>query len=518
MLERFIRNLEKQNGTLECINISDNPGRLNLQEFQLQLSHFSLIRKLNLSKAVNRAAGTEPLITIKVLKSWRLEEFILDGININDSTVNVISEYLGNDMSKLLTNLQMNQCNLSGTHVAQMMRYMSPQAGEARNLHLQVSANRLERGHGDIVAAIEEGYGPSQLSMRMVEYVKESHFRQLLEALRTNTTLKCLDISKASLPGDAGDDTCDALQRMFAENTTIEELDISGEHAHLEVARFGIGLNQALTGLKQNRTLKVLRLEHQNLGLEGANTLSSVLGSNDSLTHVYCEHNDISLQGFTMIVNSIASNYTMLELPAMRTDQIAAVKRMMAQISDNRTSMSTKPNGVVKHSVKKTLTTLGVQRKEKAAATPQDIEQAVEILNTRWQRQVDRLSEFLARNQAIADDASLQPEILPEDIMRPSTAMSDYGILEHVLSNTTPRIELTNPVDEVVADDIEKIQMTAENEKSASQVSIIEHERAGSPSLSSSSTTHSASGAPQLPMPALVFDFGDDVAVFDMDD
>jgi hypothetical protein len=51
---------------------------------------------------------------------------------------------------------------------------------------------------------------------------------------------------------------------MFAENKTLEVLDISGEHAHLEVARFGIGLNHALTGLKKNTALKVLRIEYQN--------------------------------------------------------------------------------------------------------------------------------------------------------------------------------------------------------------------------------------------------------------
>lgn len=97
--------------------------------------------------------------------------------------------------------------------------------------------------------------------MNMAVYERESQFRELLQALRQNNTLRYLDISKASLPGDANEETCETLKMMFAENQTLEELDISGEHAHLEVAKFGIGLNHALTGLAKNETLKILRIE-----------------------------------------------------------------------------------------------------------------------------------------------------------------------------------------------------------------------------------------------------------------
>ena len=124
-----------------------------------------------------------------------------------------------------------------------------------------VSENRLEKYHDALVSAIANGYSPSHLTMRMVDYQKEDHFRELVLALKNNTTLRYLDISKASLPSDASHETCEALQQMFTENQTLEELDISGEYAHLEVAKFGIGLNLALTGLKRNRALQVLRIE-----------------------------------------------------------------------------------------------------------------------------------------------------------------------------------------------------------------------------------------------------------------
>src|SRR5699024_3615603 len=122
--------------------------------------------------------------------------------------------------------------------------------------------------------AIGQNKTPTHLSMRMIDFKKEEHFRKLVEALRKNRTLQFLDISKASLPYDAGPETCKSLQRMFEENETLVDLDIGGESAHLDVARFGIGLNLALTGLKKNKSLKVLRIEHQKLGLQGANTLA----------------------------------------------------------------------------------------------------------------------------------------------------------------------------------------------------------------------------------------------------
>jgi len=215
-------------------------------------------------------------------------------------------------MSDKLRVLQMDQCNLNGSQVAVLMRAMTRISGEARELQLHVSANRFERGVGDIAAAIKDNCTPSTLVARMIEFEKEEHFRELLEALRTNKTIQNLDISKASLPYDANTETCDALRLVFAENTTLQDLDISGEQAHLEVTRFGIGLNHALTGLKENTTLKILRIEYQNLGLEGANTLASVLETNTGLINIHCEHNDINLQGFTTLVNALAKNYTVL--------------------------------------------------------------------------------------------------------------------------------------------------------------------------------------------------------------
>jgi hypothetical protein len=285
----------------------------------------------------------------------------------------------------------------------------------------------------------------------MIEFTKEDYFRQLLHALRTNNTIRVLDISKASLPYDAGEETCDELRLLFEENETLEDLDISGEQAHLEVTRFGIGLNYALTGLKNNTTLKILRIEYQNLGLEGANTLSDVLEENTGLTHVYCEHNDITLQGFTTLVNALARNYTVLDLPWFQSDQKDSIKKMNITMRDSRRITNAKPQNDMKSSVRRTLTQFGVHKAQKPDMTPQDLEAVVNLLHERWEHEIHRMEVFLERNKRIAagipDEGSVN-----EETLRPTTALSDRGILEHVLSNTTPRVEFGNPVEMYVSD------------------------------------------------------------------
>jgi hypothetical protein len=65
---------------------------------------------------------------------------------------------------------------------------------------------------------------------------------------------------------------------------------------------------------------------------------------------------------------------------------------------------------------------------------------------------MNRLTAFLQRNNDIAAGLC-SPDgegVLSEETMRPTTALSDKGLLEQVLSNTTPKVELGNPVEDHV--------------------------------------------------------------------
>ena len=294
--------------------------------------------------------------------------------------------------------------------------------------------------------------------MRMVEYAKETGFRQLLEAVRRNTTLRSLDISKASLPSEqAEEETCYVLQRCFEENSTLEELDISGEHAHLEDSRFGIGLNHALTGLRRNKSLKVLRLEYQNLDVQGADTLASVILGNSTLTHIYCEHNNVSLQGFTGIVNALEKNFSILYLPSMEADKADSIRAMRGRVSEARTVVQKGAASTTKSAARKMGGVLGMGHHGKdkfPMPTVQDVERSVEIYEEGWRVQQERMHSLLLRNYQLAEGLITRAEAekgvlrgdesVPE---RPQTVDSMSGILEGAMKNTTPKVELDNPVE-----------------------------------------------------------------------
>src|SRR2546421_10203861 len=330
-MDLLLSTLVVHENTMEVINISDAQGRFSPELFQRQIGYFPHLRQLNLTR-VQKTTGPEPLILPETLLTWRLETLHISQTVVNEQTVDSIAAYLQSPMSDTLRELHLDQCGISGRDLAIFFQSMTRERGTARKLHVSASENRLRHGYGLLFKSIAQNYGPTRLTARMIEFEREYHFRELVDALTHNTTLKGLDISKASLPYDATDETCEALKTMFATNTCLEELDISGEHAHLDSARFGIGLNLALTGLKKNKSLKVLKIEHQNLGMQGAHTLAEVLEENATLTEIHCANNEINLQSFTVLVNALQNNRTLLYMPTLDHDRQLSMEKVRKEI------------------------------------------------------------------------------------------------------------------------------------------------------------------------------------------
>ncbi|WEW61981.1 hypothetical protein PRK78_007481 [Emydomyces testavorans] len=472
-LDLILSTMTSQESTLEAINISGVQGRLSAELFQQQIGYFAHIRKINLSH-ISRNTGPEPLIAPETLLNWELEEFSLSHTVVNGKTVDSIAAYLASGKSSKLRELRLDQCGLTGRDVATFLYFMVHDDGQPRNIHLHVSENRLHVDYSLLFDSIAQNKTPTHLTMRMMDFQKEDHFRQLLEAVRKNKSLKHLDISKASLPYDAGPETCKALQMMFEENTTMEELDISGEYAHLDVARFGIGLNLALTGLKKNNTLKVLRIEHQKLGLQGANTLASVLEENNSLLEVYCENNEINLQSFTVLVNGLQRNKTLLHLPCMARDREQSMEKVRREIEAvNKESKAKNANTSTAGSIRRTIqaavgstsatgTKLTKPNKTRqstshlalspspssAAATSKftdpEVQAILESLGQKWDLEVERLQRYLYRNynlahgitQRVDENGSVVDNCEAHSDSRPGTAASLATFLEQLSFET----------------------------------------------------------------------------------
>ena len=476
-VDLLLSTIVAQDATLEAIDISGVQGRLNPDVLQQYIGYFSQIRKINLSR-ISRTSGSDPLITADTLFHWRLEELSLSQTPVNAETVDAIATYLASGESHNLRVLRLDQCGLNGQDVAMFLHALYVD-GQPRDIHLHVNENRLDNGCSYLFDVIGQNMTPTHLSMKMIDFKKEEHFRQLVEALRNNRTLRFLDISKASLPYDAGPETCKSLQLMFEENDSLEDLDISGESAHLDVARFGIGLNLALTGLKKNKSLKVLRIEHQKLGLQGANTLASVLEENSCLREIFCENNDINLQSFTVLVNGLQRNRSLLSLSCMDRDRLQSLNKLRREIAGLKREVSyaqssastsirrslhaamTVGHAAVGHKLSRNLpssttanhrtATMSAHAASVAANAPhvvdQDIDFVMQSLGRKWDAEAARLRRYLCRNynvvNGLAEDNDCVDHEDAESDGRPATAASLGTMLENL------KFELSVSADEV---------------------------------------------------------------------
>ncbi|MCJ1476833.1 hypothetical protein MMC13_005502 [Lambiella insularis] len=426
-LKTVMEALLHQEETLESVDYSGNPVRLNSELLGKQFGRLQQVRKLNLSNT-QCSAGKRGLLESGTLLRWKLEELSLSGTTLNEESVDSLASYFADAQSNTLRHVRLDQCQLTGSNVAKLLHAMCDGREVPREVHLQISENKLELGHDLLVDAFGHSVTPTQITMQMLEYSREQSFRDLLVALSENKTLRCLDISRTSLPFDASDQTCKVLQHMFETNDTLEELNISGEETHLEAVTLGPGLRDALKGLKVNKSLRILRVEHQALGLPGANALSTVLEKNRTLCEVYCEDNGMSLQCFTGLVNAMRLNTSLYHLPDMDKDRAWSRQRVDREVDSMRDNTASAKSASTKSTVKRAFSGAmhtgrsfsgrGVDKPSPLPGyTEQDVQAAVASLDQRWDAEVTRLHGYLRRNCCLANG------LPPPEEERPSTAI-----------------------------------------------------------------------------------------------
>jgi Ran GTPase-activating protein (RanGAP) involved in mRNA processing and transport len=450
-IEWAIQGMLSQEDTLECLDLSNNPAKLNPTALAQQLGKFSRIRKLNLSKFA-LSSGPEPILPLGVLLKWKLEFLDLSGTCLNTESIDNLAGYLVSDQSNTLRQLHMANCKMGGGDVATLLESMTSGRTNPRNLHLYISGNRLERDHHRLVKAISRSSTPTHLTMQALEYSDEKSFRNLLLALASNKTIKYLDISRVSIPFDASTEACEKLKLMFETNTTLKELNISGEQAHLEAVTLGRGLCEAIKGLEKNATLETLRVENQALGLPGASALASVLETNSTLREIYCENNEINLQAFTTLVNSVRDNRSLLYLPTMNKDRAWNRTKLDREVTNLLSPTGSQSSTSTRSSVRRALSNAVPGRSSSARSiekpsqlsnvTEQDVQAAVSSVEQKWEAEIDRLSDYLTRNYNIASKTSFADGIDSSAPNRPVTVGSLTTALEAAMLDQTPRAEL----------------------------------------------------------------------------
>jgi hypothetical protein len=346
--------------------------------------------------------------------------------------------------SSALRELRLDHCYLTGKDVAYLLHSMTDIPGQARELHLDVSENYIEQHLDELTNAIASGLAPASLTIKLLEFEQESDFRKMVLALAANTTIRQLNISRASLPCEASEETCQALEKMFAENTSLEWLDISGEDSRLETTKLGVGINKALRGLDRNCTLKVLYIQYQKLGLQGAGTLADVLKVNTTLQEIHCENNSIVLTGFTDLVNALHRNTTLLYLPTMQESKQMAFKHtedQVKQIRDDTIAQAQRTTSVRSKFASKVSGRPTKERSQSMSFSDQDIKAALNLVEESWSRQEWRLQQYLQRNHNIANGIPTTMEVDDEEYERPDTATSLSKIVEKVKFESTPTAE-----------------------------------------------------------------------------
>ena len=331
--------LKGQRDTLEVLVLSENRGRSRPLSVMNQLVSFSRIRVLNLCR-YSLWPSDDPLLTIDVLRGWRLEELTLSHIPISEATVEHLIGYVHLEQSSTLQRLSLAGCSLNGAQVASILKGLSYCYPNGRPMHLDISHNRLETYHDAFVNILPRIPTPTKITMHSVEYRDQDNFRRLLLAIGKCRTLATLNISGIYLHRDLEAATGQALCTMLAENESIEDLDLSGSRTALETDTLGWEICAALKGLHQNHTLRVLRLHFQELAQPGIGALAEVLRHNDTLQELHCDDNDVSLQSYSDMVHALEHNYSLIHLSDLGRDRAKHKKVIERDYQSNLSSKS----------------------------------------------------------------------------------------------------------------------------------------------------------------------------------
>ncbi|CAM1505561.1 Fc.00g111980.m01.CDS01 [Cosmosporella sp. VM-42] len=374
-------NMAGQAGSLQTLDTSGNHGIVKFELIQHSLSQLRAITKLNIA-GNTRIDSDMSLFDEDAIHSWALEDLDISGIGLNNATVDVLSDYLGSTSSQNLKVIRLNSCGLSGRQVAQLFRAM----GQARQLTVHMSANRLDEGIDELCGAISCGFGPDGLFMQMIDFAIEDNYIKLLRALTVNKTIECLSLAGCSTPGSASDTACQALSEFFSNNNTIRFLDVSGYDAKLDEGRLGRGFSKALSGLRTNTRLEHLRVRSQMLNVN-IGDLAEAITTNRTIHTLDCEGNDFNLSNFRHLVKHLQDNTTIRYFSAFSDRDLSKTIQKSVENAISATTPVRRASVIARFRHEKPQQTVG--------------RPLVQQLKGGWDDAVQALQRVMERNQMI---------------------------------------------------------------------------------------------------------------------
>ncbi|KAI1212437.1 RNI-like protein [Annulohypoxylon truncatum] len=319
--------LHEQRSAIENLDVSHNSGRIEAEKAAETLTDASRLRHLNLAYSVKGSLNGplfRPWSATSDFEPWHLEELDLSGWKINFDTLCGIMKFIELDESRSLRRLTLENCGLSG----EMATGLLCRLGAGRNMHLLLSENPLELGSTDWIDLIHGNEAPRMLHLDMIQFEHESNFNRLLKALAHNKTIEFLSMVGTGPPDRTSSKTLELLSRFFELNDTLQYLDLSGYSGKLEDSHMGWGLTGALGGLKQNITLRQLRVRNHDIGAaEDVSELCRVLAANKGLAMFDCQQNSFNHHQFAKIVHALNYNHHIISFPLSDADRQYAVQQ-----------------------------------------------------------------------------------------------------------------------------------------------------------------------------------------------
>ncbi|KAI2636452.1 RNI-like protein [Hypomontagnella submonticulosa] len=319
--------LHEQRSTIEILDVSHNSGRIEAAKAAETLNDANKLRRLSLANAI-KGNLDEPLFrpwsATSNFEPWHLEELDLSGWKVNSDTVFGIMKFVELDESRSLRRLVLTNCGLSG----EMVTGIFCRLGAGRDMHLLLNENPLELGSTDWIDLIHGNEAPTGLHIDMVQFQRESNFDRLLRALADNKTIEFLSMVGTGPPGRASPKTSELLSCFFERNDTLRYLDLSGYSGKLEDSHLGWGLTGALGGLKQNTTLRQLRIRNHDIGAaEDVTELCRMLAANKGLVMFDCQHSSFNHHQFAKLVHALNFNNQIISFPLSDADRQYAVQK-----------------------------------------------------------------------------------------------------------------------------------------------------------------------------------------------
>ncbi|KAI5863091.1 RNI-like protein [Durotheca rogersii] len=392
--------LHEQRSTIEIFDVSHNSGRIDARRAAETLSGASRLRRLNLAYSIKgNLSGPlfKPWSVASGFEPWLLEELDLSGWKVNFDTLCGIMKFVELDESRNLRRLALTNCGLSG----EMATGILCRLGGGRDVHLLLGENPLESVSTDWIDLIHGNEAPKMVHLDMIQFQHESNFNRLLRALTNNKTIEFLSMVGTGPPNRASAKTSELLSRLFGSNDTLRFLDLSGYSGKLEDVHLGWGLAGAMGGLKQNTTLRQLRVRNHDIGAgEDVSELCRVLAANKGLAMFDCQNNNFNHHQFAKLVQALSANRRIVSFPLAAADRESAVQKERSLFLKHQTRPEKSfPAKILKASA--------------AAAVETRLEGLLRWVEKHWDTEADRAREIIERNR------DRNPEIRALDLELP---------------------------------------------------------------------------------------------------